>query len=115
VNHWFYDATAGGEGTYRATFVADPGASTVYGIFYFEVGSPTVDPDAGVGDAAVADGGLSDSGPAFDSLPGSDGAPDNHQGVAGGCNCRTGSENLPVPLVWALLAWLWQRRRLRHM
>ena len=57
--HWQWSAHAGVEGTYRATFGADP-SRHVYAIAYFAVSSP---------------GGTADAGPIVDSGTGHDASP----------------------------------------
>lgn len=105
VNHWRWDATAGPDGTHRATFVADPGGSTVYGIRYFQVGdvTPPDQPDAGAGGG----GGASDGGvPASGSTEPED---------DGGCGCwlARGSRRGDSSLL-ALVLLVAVRRRRRH-
>jgi hypothetical protein len=117
--HWQWNAVLEGEGVYRATFRADPGAQ-VYGVGYFAVTARS-DLDAG---RAESDGGvlltLADAGrTAPDSGRGTrnmDGPPDPG-GVAdggsevlqepndtqGGCACRSGSAAAPL-ISWILLA-----------
>ena len=78
--HWLYKATLAGAGTYRATFRADPAASTVYAIGYVDVGTIAL----GGGDGgATADGGTGDAGNASSSN-------------GGGCSCRA-SARAPGP------------------
>jgi hypothetical protein len=80
--HWQWSAHATVEGTYRATFRADPGRH-VYAIAYFDVAGPDVFPDAGVdagGDVGVGhDASIADA-----SDPGNDLTTSDDKG---GCNC----------------------------
>jgi len=59
--HWIYKATVGAAGTYRATFRADPGATTVYGIGYVNVGTVSITSSSsgagGAGSAGAGGGG----------------------------------------------------------
>lgn len=106
VNHWVWDATVADDGTYRATFVADPGASTVYGIRYFQVGdvSPPDEPDAGTGGSGGVGvgGGSAAAGGSSSGVSADDG---------GGCGCRisTRAPGRPAALTLLLLGW-WLRR-----
>ncbi|MBI4703855.1 MAG: N-6 DNA methylase [Deltaproteobacteria bacterium] len=112
--HWQWGATVGGDGTYRMTLRADPGGK-VYGIGYFNLGSPPEPPDAGAGaggagGAAVPVGGgavggavgAAGSGPGSSpgacgcglpghAGPGAGGAPWLLCAVAGGLLCRPGA------------------------
>ena len=45
--HWEWPSSVGIEGTYRATFTADPGGSTVYAIAYLNVGEVEPPEDGG--------------------------------------------------------------------
>ncbi len=107
--HWLYDVQVPSAGTYRATFTADPGASTVYGVAYLNVG-----------DVSPPDGGpTADGGPARDGGPLTDGsAPDGSRrpppdgSVGGGCSCRSTGDGAAGSLL-PLLAFLALRRRRR--
>lgn len=85
--HWLYEATLLGEGTYRATFRADPGANTVYAIGYVNIGMPIIpeQPDAGTGGAGG--GGLAGNGGWGGTGGTGAGA---GAGNAEGCACRMG-------------------------
>ncbi|HNZ23472.1 MAG: hypothetical protein QM845_01655 [Verrucomicrobiota bacterium] len=136
--HWKYKATAGATGTYRATFVADPGASTVYAIGYVNVGD--VFPDTGgsggaggTGGAAGTggmgtggSGGISESGGASGSGGGTAGssggaAGSSHQTYTNdtndeGCGCTmpgVGASQPGYPAILALIALHWAQRRRR--
>jgi len=109
--HWLYDVQVPSAGTYRATFTADPGASTVYGIAYLNVGS-VGSPDGG----PTADGGAprdgGGTGPTDGGAVGPDGSrrPPTDGSVSSGCSCRASGDgpSLALPL---LLLWLFRRRR----
>ena len=128
--HWFYGATVGGAGTYSATFTADPGKSTVYGIAYFNVSSA---PPKDGGKPLPKDSGKplpkdsgkplpKDSGkpPGKDSAaPASDGQPPitpdsgDRQDISGGCQCSLPESPAPPLPLWLLLPALWLARRRR--
>jgi MYXO-CTERM domain-containing protein len=102
---WHWDAQVPSAGTYRATFTADPGASTVYGVAYLDVGDVTP-PDGGpIGPGS--DGGT--SGP-DGSTPGVDGGPRPGGMVSSGCDCHTTGEG-GSSLAPLLLLVLFARRR----
>jgi MYXO-CTERM domain-containing protein len=109
--HWQWSAHAAIEGTYRATFRADPGRH-VYAIGYFGVGSNAL-PDAGGG---------SDAGPTHDASFADTGAPGNDLsggGVdKGGCSCTTvgaGARSEIALFSWAIVAFAIARRRRRDV
>jgi MYXO-CTERM domain-containing protein len=97
--HWIYTATLGGAGTYRATFRADPAASTVYAIGYVDVGAI----DFGPGDAGPSVDGGQDAGADGGTEPGS----------PGGCSCgvaATGTDGAAFLALAAVAAAVARRR-----
>ncbi len=106
--HWLYDVAVPSAGTYRATFTADPGASTVYGTAYLNVGDVTP-PDGG----PTADGGPPGDGGttgADGSTAGVDGGSRPGGTVSGGCGCRTTGDGSGAFLPFLLLLSFWRRR-----
>jgi hypothetical protein len=82
--HWQWSAHAAVEGTYRATFRADP-SRHVYAIGYFGVAGPDISPDGGPSGDAGGDAGVGRDASSGDaSQPGNDltGSDDK-----GGCTC----------------------------
>ena len=113
--NWTYTATVSGAGTHRATFFADPAASTVYAIAYFNVGSSPPPPPKDTGPPPKKDFGGTppgDSGkpgkdkakPVYDRLPSpaTDSAINPGNEVGGGCGCDLGDRG-PGPLLGLLL------------
>jgi hypothetical protein len=106
--HWEWPSSVAGEGTYRATFTADPAGTTVYAIAYLDVGTvePPPDADADVDtdtdvdsdvdtDAdtdADSDGDADSTGDAdLDDGPEDDASTTNPGDLGGGCACRAGA------------------------
>lgn len=114
-NHWRYDATLAGQGTYRATFRADPAASTIYAIRYFNVGTVVPPPKADAG-PSIDTGAVDGPSPAQDGQRDSVGPAKRDAGSAGaqlggGCGCRVEGAT-PALSLWGLLlaGVLWLRR-----
>lgn len=106
--HWLWNAQVPSAGTYRATFTADPGASTVYGIAYLEVGD-VGPPDGG----PTADGGPPRDGGGTVGPDGStrlDGGPRPGGSVSSGCGCRTTADGSGALLPLLLLFFLRRQR-----
>lgn len=113
--HWEWPSSVAGEGTYRATFTADPGAVTVYAISYLNVGEvepPPPDADADIDADVDADSDSdidadadTDADSDADGEDPEDGGGDEGSGtddLAGGCSCRAAAAS-----PWrALLTWL---------
>lgn len=111
--HWIYDAQLPTWGTYRATFVADPLASTVYGIAYLAVeqNPPPQPTDAGNVGGFDAGFGSADTG----SVGGVDAGPGSHgggeTGLMGSCTMVPApAPRFPVVLSLVLLTWIRRRR-----
>jgi len=105
LHTWSYQTTVGAAGIYRATFLADPAASTVYAIRYFRVGDPPPPPDAKVGP--------NDAAPPMADIPKlqTDSAPTGANGS--GCGCRTSAEDEIPPLGICLVLFFFRRRKRR--
>ncbi len=110
--HWIYEATLGGEGTYRATFRADPNANTIYGIGYANVGQPVVmGPTGSGGNAATGSGGATNGagGNATTGAGGASGAggAGNNVDEGEGCGCALPGGNGNAEGIGLIaLAWL---------
>jgi hypothetical protein len=109
VFHWWYGATLDDAGTYRATFVADPGASTLYAIRYFNAGMPEfpegtsgASEESGTTGSESGDEGPSEATTSGDAPPLTGAAPWG-TGSDAGCGCRSSRDGG----VWLLLIVLW--------
>jgi hypothetical protein len=86
--HWVYTATLAGSGTYRAVFKADPGASTVYGVGYVNVGDIDFPSGSSSSSAGAGGGGAgSVNGSSGSGGPGSGGGGASSGGGESGCDC----------------------------